>query len=166
MSIKSEQTKIKIKRKLSDIWYGLWKQIGKVLSNPYNYIYDKRINRLSDPNNYNHMKLLKIIEKDIARKLMRTDELHILDTRDTHRGDENDLELPYMFMEYSKSKYMQNYRRYAYNNDKYINWAEFIVKNLDVDYEIRNATEFFERYQYEYKKYEKNKVYVIRGKED
>ena len=162
MSIKSEQTKIKIKNKVLDIWHGFWRMIGKALSRPCNYIYEKRMKRLSDPLNYNHLKLLKIMEKRIASDLLTFGSIHLLDTEDTFKSDNNDLDLPYDYMRYSKNRYMENYRQYAYYKDKYLNWAEFIVENLDVDYEVRKATEFFNPYDYEYKKYRAKNVYIIK----
>lgn len=165
MSIKSEQAKIKIKNKLLDMWYGFWSVVGRVLSRPYNYIHDKRVKKLSDPLNYNHLKLLKIMEKRIASDLLTFGSIYLLDTKDKFKSDNNDLDLPYNYMEYSRNRYMENYRKYAYHKDKYLNWSEFIVKNLDVDYEVRKATEFFNSFDYEYKEYGDRNVYVIKNRE-
>lgn len=167
MSIKSEQTKLIIKDKLLNIWYGFWKVIGKLLSRPYNYIHNKNIKRWSDANNYNKMRLLKIIKKRIARRLMYTD-IYLVDSNEEfHDSYNSDIDLPYEFMEYTNSKYMEKYRRYAYKNDKDINWCEFIIENLDnVDIKCIKGKDVISRWSHDYNRYENTNIYIIKLKEN
>lgn len=166
MSIKSEQTKLIIKDKLLNIWYEFWKIIGKLLSKPYNYIYDKRVKKWSDPNNYNKTKLLKIIKKRMVKTLMYT-RIYLVDSNDTYHDEYSDIDLPYYFMDHSKNKYMTKYRQYAFRNDKDTNWCEFIIKNLDhVDVECVKGKDVITRWSYDYNRYENTNVYIIKLKED
>lgn len=167
MSIKSEQTKLIIKNKLLDTWYGFWEIIGKVLSRPYNYIYDRNVKKWSDPNNYNKIKLLKIVKKEIAKRLIYSD-IYLVNSNATYHDDYNsDIDLPYEFMKYTKSKYMDKYRTYAYGNDKHMNWCEFIVKNLDnVEIKCVLGKDVISQWSYDYNNYKDTKVYIIKIKED
>lgn len=166
MSIKSEQTKLIIKDKLLNIWYGFWKAIGKLFSKPYNYIYDKRVKKWSDPNNYNKIKLLKIINKRMVKTLMYN-EIYLVDSNDTYHSEYSDIDLPFHFMYYSKNKYMTRYINYAYRNDKDINWCEFIIENLDhVEVECVKGKDVISRWSHDYNRYENTNVYIIKLKED
>ena len=166
MSIKSEQTKLIIKDKLLNIWYGFWKVIDKLLSKPYNYIYDKRVKKWSDPNSYSKIKLLKIIKKRMAETLMCTN-IYLVDSRDTYHDEYSDIDLPYYFMDHSKNKYMTRYRTYAYRNDKYISWCKFIIKNLDnVEIECVKGKDVIGRWSHDYNRYENTDIYIIKLKED
>lgn len=168
MSIKSEQTKLIIKNKLLETWYGFWKIIGKLLSKPYNYIHDKNIKKWSNPNNYNKNKLLKIIKKAIAKRLM-WDDIYLLDSNDAYHDTDNanQLDLPYDFIKYSKNRYVEKYRRFAYYNDKHTNWCEFIVKNLDnVEIKCVLGKDVISQWSYDYNNYKDTKVYIIKIKED
>lgn len=167
MSIKSEQTKLIIKNKLLDTWYGFWEIIGKLLSKPYNYIYDRNVKKWSNPNNYNKTRLLKIVKKRIAKRLLY-DDIYLLDSNATcHNRDDSDIDLPYEFMEHTKSKYMDKYKAYAYRNDKHTNWCEFIVENLDnVEIDCVLGKDVISQWSYDYNNYKDTKVYIIKIKED
>lgn len=166
MSIKSEQTKLIIKRKLINKWYGFWRLIGRLLSKPYNYIHDANVKRWSNPNDYKKMKLLKIIKKEIAYALMYSD-IFLIDSNDAFHDEDSGLDLPYEFMENTKSRYMERYRRYAYRNDTCMNWCQFIIKNLDyVDIECVKGKDVISRWSHDYNRYENTNVYIIKLKED
>lgn len=166
MSIKSEQTKLIIKRKLLNTWYGFWNIIGKLLSKPYNYIHNENVKRWSNPNNYNKIRLRKIIIKEIAHALMYSD-IYLIDSNDIFHDEDSGFDLPYEFMEHNNSKYMNRYRRYAYKHDKCINWCEFIIENLDnVEVECVKGKDVISRWSHDYNRYENTDVYIIKLKED
>lgn len=164
MSIKSELFKLKIKNKSLDVWYGFWRLIGNLLSKPYNYIHDRNVKKWSNPSNYNKMRLLKIIKKEITKRLVWGD-IYLLDSNDKYHDidNANQLDLPYDFIKYSKNKYMEKYRQYAYKNDKHMNWCEFIIKNLDnVEIECILGEDIITQWSYDYNKYKDKHVYIIK----
>lgn len=136
-------------------------KIKDLIDKIYNKIHERRIEKLSDPTNYDYLKLLRKMEKTIASNLFHWNEIWLLDTNDTCKSEDMDLDFPYEFMKRTKSKYVQNYYEYAYKNDQF-SWASFIVENIDVEYTVFKGINILRPYDIGYKKYKDKNVYVIK----
>lgn len=164
MSIHKHLIKLKIKYKVTDCWYGLWKVVGKIMYKPYFFVKSKKVDKLSNPDNYNRRKLFKIIEKQMAKELLYFEEIYLLHSNNTYKSDFIDLDLPYHYINNSQNKYMVNYRRFAFRNDKSFDWAQYIIDNIDLEYQTKTGKDFIGRYNPAYDEYKDTNVYIFKLK--
>lgn len=156
--------RLKMKKKFIEGWYSFWKGIGKLTHKPYNYFYDKRVAKWSNPDNYDREKLLDIIELQMVKELFTFHELNLLHANHFYESEWNNLDVAYTYINNSKNRYITKYRRYALRNDKSFDWVQHIIDNTPLRYEVKTGKDFIERYSPVYNQYKDTNVYVFKLK--
>lgn len=171
MKLKHELLKRRIKENISNVYYNFLDFIDRKLEKPYNYIHDKHIKKLSNPQNYNLKKINKLIKKEIIKELIAYNYICILDIPDDYIDRDLGLDIPYGIVDNIKNKHVQNYLRYALKNDDTsvntlvkINIRELIVENSNMFIEELNIDDYIPMFNYKYKYYKKHGLYKVKIK--
>lgn len=164
MSIHKHLSNLERRDRLIEEWYKIWKKIGKLIQKPYSYLCDRRLKKLSNPDYYNREKLLNIIEKQMAKELFIYAELYLMHNNDICVYEVDNIDTPYTYIKNSDDRYMTKYRRYALRNDRNFDWVQYIIDNIDLEYEVKTGKDFIGRYNSAYHRYKDIKVYVFKLK--
>lgn len=164
MSVNKHLLRFRMKRKCIEMWYDFWKAVGKLSQKPYFYFCDKRLEKWSNPDNYDRGKLLNAIELQMAKELYIYAELYLMHSNDICIYEIENIDTPYTYIKNSDNRYMTKYRRYALRNDRNFDWVQYIIDNIDLEYEVKTGKDFIGRYNSAYHRYKDTKVYVFKLK--